>query len=40
VIEGVDPTPESNPPALSLVIEAQGERFNPFVYLAGWEADA
>lgn len=40
VIEGVDPTPESSPPALCLTIEPPGERFNPFVYLAGWEADA
>jgi len=40
VIEGVDPTPESSAPAQGLTIEPLGERFNPYIYLTGWEVDA
>jgi hypothetical protein len=40
VLEDVDPTPESAPPPQALTMEPPNERFNPFVYLAGWGADA
>ncbi len=40
VLEDVEPTPESAPPAQALTMEPPNERFNPFVYLAGWGADA
>jgi RecB family exonuclease len=40
VTEDVEPTAESTPPALGLAIELQGDRFNAYVYLAGWAADA
>jgi hypothetical protein len=39
-LEDVEPTPESVPPAQALTMEPSNERFNPFVYLAGWGADA
>jgi hypothetical protein len=40
VLEDVEPTPESAPPAQALTMEPPNERFNPFVYLAGWGTDA
>ena len=40
VMEGADPTDRSVPPDGALPIEALDRRYNPFVHLAGWDADS
>lgn len=40
VMEGLEPTDRSVPPDGALPIEALDPRYNPFVHLAGWDAEA
>jgi hypothetical protein len=40
VLDDVEGTADSLPPANALAAEAPNERYNPFTYLAGWSADA
>lgn len=40
VLEATESTEESEPPAGTLAIETLDSRYNPFMHLAGWGADA
>ncbi len=38
VVDGTEPTDESAPPSDAMLIEPLDARYNPYAYLAGWEA--